>query len=280
MAVRRRRNKDELERTAEGLFQVLTIVPVWIGPLVALGCYLLLRFLVPASAANLTPPLDESLSGASRMLAPWLAVTVLVLWMLAEFKKLTDRRLLDSRNNAVSLRHVSWQEFERLVGEAFRRQGYTVRETPEGADGGVDLVLERNGERTLVQCKQWKSWKVGVKTIRELYGVVAAERAERGAVVCCGRYTKDARRFAENKPLELIDGQALWSMIEPLKRGASTSEARSEHMDPQPTVGRSQNLCPKCGSVMVLRTASKGPHAGSPFYGCSAFPACRGIRQA
>jgi len=35
--------------------------------------------------------------------------------------------------------------------------------------------------------------------------------------------------------------------------------------------------CPKCGSDMVLRTSKKGPNAGNEFWGCSAFPKCRGI---
>lgn len=38
-----------------------------------------------------------------------------------------------------------------------------------------------------------------------------------------------------------------------------------------------QNICPKCGSPLVLRTAKKGEHAGQMFYGCSAYPKCRYI---
>jgi restriction system protein len=32
--------------------------------------------------------------------------------------------------------------------------------------------------------------------------------------------------------------------------------------------------CPKCGARMEIKTAKKGEHAGSAFWGCSAFPAC------
>jgi len=57
---------------------------------------------------------------------------------------------------------MTWHQFERLVGEAFRLQGYTVTETGGGgADGGVDLALTRGGEKFLVQCKQWRAFKVG-----------------------------------------------------------------------------------------------------------------------
>lgn len=35
--------------------------------------------------------------------------------------------------------------------------------------------------------------------------------------------------------------------------------------------------CPKCGSPMVLRTARRGPSAGSAFWGCPNYPRCRGV---
>lgn len=55
---------------------------------------------------------------------------------------------------------MSWQEFELLVGEAFRLQGYEVAEIGGGGpDGGVDLVLRKDREKFLVQCKQWKAFK-------------------------------------------------------------------------------------------------------------------------
>jgi restriction system protein len=190
-----------------------------------------------------------------------------------------------------SLRALSWQEFEQLVGEAYRRQGYTVEESGGGgADGGVDLVLKKAGETTLVQCKQWKTWKVGVKIVRELYGVMAAENAARGIVVACGRFTRDAQSFAEGKPLELIDGSALWELVKAVKSGSKArTPSAVQPISPTPATAVPQSspdpqanmpACPKCGSEMVLRTARKGSHAGSQFYGCSSYPACRGTRKA
>ncbi len=64
------------------------------------------------------------------------------------------RRLLDTRTTLESLAAGGWRQFELLVGEAFRRQGYAVEETGlGGADGGIDLILRKDGRRTLVQCK-------------------------------------------------------------------------------------------------------------------------------
>jgi restriction system protein len=56
-----------------------------------------------------------------------------------------------------TLRALSWQDFERLVGEAYRRRGYTVEETGGSSpDGEVDLVLYTGGRKTIVQCKRWR----------------------------------------------------------------------------------------------------------------------------
>src|SRR6202041_3394432 len=51
-------------------------------------------------------------------------------------------RLVDQQTSLASLRAVSWKDFELLVAEAYRRQGYEVDfSLGKGADGGVDLVL-------------------------------------------------------------------------------------------------------------------------------------------
>ncbi len=106
----------------------------------------------------------------------------------------------DSSSNA--LEKMSWKEFEGLTAETFRREGYRVVERGgDGPDGGVDLELFQGADKYLVQCKQWKVMKVGVATVRELYGVMAAERAVGGFVVSSGSFTDDAKAFAEGRSI-------------------------------------------------------------------------------
>ena len=84
-----------------------------------------------------------------------------------------------------------------MVGEAFRRQGYAVEERGGSSpDGGVDLVLRKGGQKTIVQCKHWKSQQVGVSIVRELLGAMTAQSASGGIVVTAGSYTADARAKA------------------------------------------------------------------------------------
>ena len=61
---------------------------------------------------------------------------------------------------------LSWEQFEEVIADAVRRHGYVVRETGGRgtADGGVDLVLTRGGERTVVQAKHWRAHRLGVQT--------------------------------------------------------------------------------------------------------------------
>lgn len=129
------------------------------------------------------------------------------------------RKLLDSQTGIDSLRQMSWRQFEQLAGEAFRRQDYAVEETGlGGADGGIDLILRKNGQTTLVQCKQWQNWQVGVRVVREMYGLLIDQQAAAVKIVALGDYTSDARRFAQGKPIELIHGGELIATVRSLQK--------------------------------------------------------------
>jgi restriction system protein len=56
------------------------------------------------------------------------------------------------------IKNMSWQHFETLVSAFFREQGYTVIDRGGmGADGGVDILLKKDGKKIIVQCKHWKT---------------------------------------------------------------------------------------------------------------------------
>lgn len=168
------------------------------------------------------------------------------------------------------LNNMTWREFETLVGEAFRRKGYSVLDVGGGgADGGVDLVLMKGKESFLVQCKQWKAYKVGVDVVRELYGVMAAKGATGGFVVTSGTFTEDAKAFASGQNIALIDGKALHALI----RGVSAPAAKPAQALASPT-------CPICKGAVMKRTAKRGANAGNEFWGCSRYPDCKGTRPA
>ncbi len=176
------------------------------------------------------------------------------------------------------LAKLSWPEFEELVGELFRRRGFTVTRTGKpGPDGGVDVELRRDGKLFLVQCKHWKTRRVTVDKVRALLGVTTARHAAGGFLVTSGRFTEDAESFAHGVNLELIDGHALVEYLDrPTEPEIWNAPVATPKLDlPSNPVP----VCPQCGEQMVTRTARRGPTAGTKFWGCSGFPACRGTRR-
>lgn len=162
-------------------------------------------------------------------------------------------------------------------------RGFSVTETGDGgSDGGIDLVLKKHGEIFLVQCKQWRAYKVSVNVVRELLGVMVAQGATGGFVVTSGIFTTQAHSFAKGQNIELIDGSKLAAMIAKARIATAidTSEqpSDSQPLAKQPVIPIASPHCPQCGDTMVKRVAKKGMNAGNLFWGCTGFPKCRGVR--
>lgn len=194
-------------------------------------------------------------------------ISGLIGFTMRRYQQRTDRLRFEQQSGVESLRRLSWQEFERLLGEVYRRQGYEVRQRGgPGADGGADLELHKGDEKLLVQAKHWKTWLVKLPQVRELWGAVADERADGAILVTSGKFTSDARAWTQGKNLTLVDGSELALTIASIQQGWST----------EPHVATSINrTCPSCGRPMVRRVAKKGKFSGQAFWGCTGYPECR-----
>lgn len=258
-------------------------LPWWVGAALALVSYVVLHSMAsrPMLPTAATP--GQMGDAAVRSLTTTLAMfgqyvlpfafglgAVLSAVAAARQKKLYDTTA--SRPGVGALKDMSWQEFEMLVSEHYRRKGFQVtREGGNGPDGGIDLTLRQKDETYLVQCKQWKAYKVGVQPVREFYGVMASRGAAGGYFVTSGEYTAEAKAFAQGCNVELIDGLKLRAMID-------TARTKSASTPQTATPPRTANTpsCPKCGEDMKRRVARQGINAGKDFWGCSAFPKCKG----
>lgn len=239
--------------------------------------YLGLRLVIPALLPD--NPAFVGLSTALPHLATFAAITLLIPAPFSALNTYRRRKLLDTQSGLESIRSLSWKQFEELVAEAYRRKGFKVRENHRGgADGGVDVKLERDGQLHLVQCKQWKARKIGVSVIREMYGVMVSEGAASVSVITSGTFTNEAKRFATGKPIDLIDGTRLALLIRDIRSILGKSLA-VEAPPVAPEVGPSTLIrslnCPRCGNKLVTRMARRGANPGRQFVGCSSFPKCR-----
>ncbi len=98
-------------------------------------------------------------------------------------------------------------------------------------------------------------------------------------VVVSGRFTPDAVRFAEGKPIDLVNADRLIELVQTVRR-VSRSDVdiafRADEVEATTEVPSAiTRICPRCGSELVERTARRGPQAGNGFMGCSAYPKCR-----
>ncbi|MGI9274159.1 MAG: restriction endonuclease [Endozoicomonas sp.] len=173
------------------------------------------------------------------------------------------------------LREMDWKRFEILCRDYFVAKGHQARLTDIGADGGIDVIVYQpsekgNQQKTYVQCKAWSQQKVGVKAVRELYGVMAADGVRSGVFMTTSDFTGDARVFARENNLQLISGEELLQRISKLSREKQQQLRKAALSGDYKTP-----TCPSCDIKMVLRTANKGKNRGEKFWGCSKFPSCR-----
>jgi restriction system protein len=122
--------------------------------------------------------------------------------------------VLDSRPNLMDLNPY---EFENLVANLFNKLGYETKLTRSHKDGGVDAVVfdtrPVSGGKLVIQAKRYRH-AVGVSAVRDLYGTMVHEGANKGILVTTSGYGPDAFQFYKDKPIELIDGGGLLYLLE------------------------------------------------------------------
>lgn len=114
---------------------------------------------------------------------------------------------------ALSLAQISEltpSQFEEYVAQRlFARQGYRVENTRDSKDGGVDIVVtDEYGRIAIVQVKLYRN-VVGEPVVRDLYGALIHAEAHMAYLVTNSNISNAARRWAEGKPIALIDGTQL-----------------------------------------------------------------------
>ncbi len=116
-----------------------------------------------------------------------------------------------------------------------------------------------------MQCKQWQNWQVGVKVVREMYGLLMHHQAAAVKIVALGDYTPDAHRFAQGKPIELIHGGELIATVRSLQK--NKTRAASPMDTPLALCGS------MAASLLVIAALSPSTTAVSPVIAVPVGPA-------
>ena len=276
-------SKESMAKKKQSLFDDITHIaaalPWQISLILAIAAYLGFHHVaaMPPTPLQIQPGnIGASVAGGLwRAVASILQYIVPFAFTLGALVSVLKRRKQSKLHDAVAttphrgtLEKMSWREFEDLTAEVFRRKGFQViARGGAGPDGGVDAELRMGSDKYLVQCKQWKSLKVGVATVRELYGVMAAEGAVGGFVVASGDFTSDARSFAEGRAIKLVHSAEMLKMVAETRKGVASglTPAVKPNQAKAPAAVMTP-LCPKCGVPMVLRSSKKVGAAGNAFW--------------
>jgi restriction system protein len=306
--------KRKGDSTLDAWVGLIARLPWWVGVLLAVASYAGLSHVASTSptatsdigqlSSMVTQSMLIGLASVGQYLVPFVCLAGSV---MSWFRRRHAHQLhADAVQRSDGIAQMGWRDFETLVAEHFRRQGFAATETGGGGlDGGVDVQIRRGSDRYLVQCKHWRARRVGVEPVRELYGLIAAQRLAGGYVVTSGDFTDAARAFAKGREIVLINGQALQRGLRagashtappvqapappampppapvsaPSATAPNPAEARAyAPTQPMgliaasaPSAHAADRRCPLCGATMVLRQARTGAHAGTPFWGCSQF---------
>ena len=135
------------------------------------------------------------------------------------------------------------------------------RRPPHSADGGVDIWLyskHATGPAAIVQCKHWKNQAVGVKELREFFGVMASHKLARETYATTSTFTQDAQSFAKANGINTMDGPRLLKQI-----ATRTPEQQKQPLDVAFEGEYWRPTCASCGIKLVERTMRL-----RPFWGC------------
>lgn len=117
------------------------------------------------------------------------------------------------------LHKMSPRQFEVFCASLFKAMGYKTTLTPETCDGGKDIILEKDGDITFVECKRFAEGNlVGREICQKLLGSMAQYGADNGIVITTGSFHKNAIECKKSvRNLELIDKNDIYTMVLTLK---------------------------------------------------------------
>lgn len=210
------------------IIDAIARMPWWAGLALAFIAWFGFRRLALIEAETAIDGVLRGLAAAFQYALPALLCAAAAISAWVHYRRYRNYASVAGERGQDALEMLSWREFEQLVGEFFRRKGFSVEHRGGHLpDGGVDLVARIGDDRYLVQCKHWRVQRVGVAVVREICSVAAAEGAAGVFVVTSGSFTDEARKFVTDNriDIELITGERLHRMIRGLEAAAQAGQA-------------------------------------------------------
>jgi|GEM_PF-3078548 len=110
---------------------------------------------------------------------------------------------------------ISPIDFEKFIGDLFRKMGYQVYHTPATGDYGADLVVKDANNIIVVQVKKYNpNNRIGAQIVQQTLGSMWKYNANKAIIVTTSYFTQRAREQARNAPIELWNRDILYGLID------------------------------------------------------------------
>jgi restriction system protein len=179
----------------KSLFAILLRSSSWVSFAIAAGIVLVARVVLP----------EQYAVGGMLAAIPFLGIGFVTAWR--QLRAPNAARVAEALKEIESM---SWRDFSSTLEDAFRRDGYAVKRL-EGI--AADFEMTKAGQTSLVSCKRWKAASTGIEPLRELVALAKARDAHEGIHIAVGGVTENARRYAAESRLRLLEGVELAQMM-------------------------------------------------------------------
>jgi restriction system protein len=211
--------------------------------------------------------------------APWRQV---LLWvgsvtcLLAALGVLVAHRWRTSvlgHDNLETIRWLSTREFNQLVEDGFRRQGYLVQSSERSfAGSGIDLILRKAHRHILVLCRREIDPARQLAAVQELHAATATLHGCSGLMITSETVSADVKRFAAEHAIAVIEGQGLLKLVQRARGDRISAPARKEPHFSTPLTALP--ACPQCGGPMIPDLETRVA-TGENAWRCVRGPDCR-----
>ncbi len=244
--------KSALEEILEGCFKTPIVGLIASLIFVIVGFYLSNKSAPPGTAVALTVPFSRMLGNLMYLLAVLALLASALGYVVSSFKKKKRNSFFAQKETLADIKGLTWKEFEQFVGRLFEKMGYRVEVTGGLKDNGVDLVLAKDGKSHVVQCKKYRERRATLSMVRDFYGAKASKgNREKGYFVTTGDATLEAKKFAEENSIEVIDGPRLMEYLSLV----DVAMPRTKPVSQVETGTSKRYYCSKCRKTITEKAA-------------------------
>jgi restriction system protein len=173
----------------------------------------------------------------------FVAMIALAFTVQLTYRRIKHKRFLESGLDVVD--KMSGTDFEEFLQVHFKQLGYKAQTTPVTGDYGADLVLEKDGIKTVVQAKRWGQ-KVGVEAVQQILAAMGYYKACKAIVITNNYCSENAHVLANANNIEIWDRDSLQKFMNKTNGKASAVYVAGNS-------NYSPDICPECAGKLIAK---------------------------